>query len=137
MSALDRLTAALADRYRIVRELGRGGMATVYLAHDLRHDRDVAIKILLPELRTTLGSERFLGEVRTTARLQHPHIVPLLDSGDAGGQPFFVMPYVRGESLRDRLSREKRLPIDEAVHIAREVGDALDHAHQAGIVIAT
>ena len=134
MSALDCLTSALADRYRIVRELGRGGMSIVYLAHDLRHDRDVAIKVLLPELGTTLGTERFLAEVRTTARLQHPHIVPLLDSGDAGGQPFFVMPYVRGESLRDRLSREKRLPIDEAVHIAREVGDALDHAHQAGIV---
>ena len=134
MNALDRLASALSDRYRIVRELGRGGMATVYLAHDLRHDRDVAIKVLLPEPGTTSGNERFLAEVRTTARLQHPHIVPLLDSGDACGQPFFVMPYVRGESLRDRLSREKRLPIDETLHIAREVGDALDHAHRAGIV---
>jgi serine/threonine-protein kinase len=128
------LRAELAGRYRVERELGAGGMATVYLAHDLKHDRQVAIKLLHAELATALGAERFLTEIRTTARLQHPHILPLLDSGDANGQPYFVMPYVQGESLRDRLSREKRLPVDEAVHITREIGDALEYAHQAGIM---
>src|ERR1043166_4710298 len=98
-----RLANALADRYRIERELGQGGMATVYLAHDLRHDRDVAIKVLHPELAAALGSERFLSEIKTTAKLQHPHILPLLDSGEAAGLLFYVMPYISGASLRHRL----------------------------------
>src|SRR4249920_66496 len=104
--SLDRLTVALADRYRIVRELGAGGMATVYLARDIRHDREVAIKVLHPDLGAALGSERFLTEIRTTARLQHPHILPLLDSGEGDGLLYYVMPFVTGESLRDRLDRE-------------------------------
>src|ERR1051326_5928710 len=123
------LTAALSDRYAIDREIGRGGMATVYLARDQRHDRDVAIKVLHPDLGAALGAERFLTEIRTTARLQHPHILPLLDSGSAGGLLYYVMPLVTGETLRDRLAREKLLPVDEAVRIAREVADALGHAH--------
>jgi eukaryotic-like serine/threonine-protein kinase len=131
---LERLTAALAGRYRVERELGRGGMATVYLAHDLKHDRSVALKVLKPELAAALGPERFGREVRLTARLEHPHILPLLDSGDADGLLYYVMPYVEGESLRDRLNREKQLPIPEAVRIAREVADALSHAHGLGIV---
>jgi len=130
----DRLSAALADRYRIERELGAGGMATVYLAADLRHDREVAIKVLHPELAAALGGERFLSEIKTTARLQHPHILPLLDSGTADGLLFYVMPYVAGETLRDRLQRERQLPIEEALRIAREVADALGHAHAQGIV---
>src|SRR3954470_13489123 len=101
-----RLAAALADRYRIERELGQGGMATVYLAQDLRHHRQVAIKVLKPELAAVIGAERFLSEIRTTANLQHPHILPLFDSGEAGGQLFYVMPYVEGIALRDRLTRE-------------------------------
>src|SRR5512140_3688015 len=131
---LERLTAALSDRYRIERELGAGGMATVYLAHDVRHDRKVAVKVLRPELSAILGGERFLAEIRTTANLQHPHILSLFDSGDAGGLVFYVMPYVDGESLRDRLNREKQLPVDEAVRIAREVADALAYAHAQGVV---
>ena len=130
----ERLAAALADRYRIERELGAGGMATVYLAHDLKHDRDVAIKVLHPELGAALGGERFLSEIRTTARLQHPHILPLLDSGDAGGALYYVMPLVTGETLRARLERERQLPIDDAVQIAREVADALGSAHAIGII---
>ena len=130
----DNLRTALADRYRIERELGAGGMATVYLAHDVKHDRPVAIKVLKPELSAILGAERFLHEIKTTANLQHPHILSLFDSGEAGGQVFYVMPYVEGESLRDRLTREKQLPVDEAVRIAREVADALDYAHQHGVV---
>ena len=129
-----RLQKALAERYRIERELGAGGMASVYLAHDIRHDRDVAIKVLHPELGATLGGDRFLTEIRTTARLQHPHILPLLDSGDAGGLLFYVMPVVTGESLRDRLTRERQLPIPEAVRIAREVASALDYAHRHGVI---
>jgi eukaryotic-like serine/threonine-protein kinase len=129
-----RLAAALADRYRIERELGQGGMATVYLAHDLRHDRDVAIKVLHPELAAALGSERFLSEIKTTAKLQHPHILPLLDSGEAGGQLFYVMPYVSGETLRSRLERERQLPIADALRIAREAADALGAAHALGII---
>jgi len=129
-----RITAALADRYRIERELGQGGMATVYLAHDLRHDRDVAIKVLHPELGAALGGERFLSEIRTTARLQHPHILPLLDSGEAAGLLYYVMPYMTGETLRARLERERQLPIDDAVRIAREVADALSAAHAIGII---
>jgi eukaryotic-like serine/threonine-protein kinase len=134
VTALDRLTAALADRYRIERELGAGGMATVYLAHDLRHERDVAIKVLHPDLGAALGGERFLTEIRTTARLQHPHILPLLDSGDADGLLFYVMPLVTGETLRARLEREQQLPVADAVQIAREVADALGHAHALGVI---
>ncbi len=130
----NRLTAALADRYRIERELGQGGMATVYLAHDLKHDRDVAIKVLHPDLGAALGGERFLSEIRTTARLQHPHILPLLDSGEADGLLYYVMPLVTGETLRARLVRERQLPIDAAVLIAREVADALGYAHGLGVV---
>ena len=103
----DRLTTAIADRYRLARELGQGGMATVYLAHDLKHERDVAIKVLHPDLGAALGGERFLSEIRTTARLQHPHILPLLDSGEADGLLYYVMPLVRGETLRARLERER------------------------------
>ena len=128
------LQAALADRYRVDRELGAGGMATVYLARDLRHDRDVAIKVLNPELGAVLGAERFLAEIKTTARLQHPHILPLLDSGDADGGLYYVMPFVAGDTLRSRLAREGQLPVDEAVRIAGEVADALSHAHAAGVV---
>ena len=131
---LPRLTAALAERYRIERELGVGGMATVYLAHDMRHDRDVAIKVLHPDLGAALGSERFLAEIRTTARLQHPHILPLLDSGEADTLLYYVMPYVMGETLRERLTRERQLPIEDAVRIAREVADALGEAHEHDIV---
>ncbi|MES2124443.1 MAG: protein kinase [Gemmatimonadota bacterium] len=129
-----RLTAALADRYRLERELGAGGMATVYLAHDLRHDRDVAIKVLHPDLGAALGSERFLSEIRTTARLQHPHILPLLDSGEADGLLYYVMPLVTGETLRARLEHDRQLPIADAVLIAREVADALGYAHGLGVI---
>jgi formylglycine-generating enzyme required for sulfatase activity len=130
----DHLQAALAGRYRIERELGRGGMAVVYLALDLKHDRQVAIKVLLPDLVQALGSERFLREIKLTAKLSHPHILPLLDSGDAGGLLYYVMPYVEGESLRARLNREKRLSLDEALAVTREVADALDSAHRHGVV---
>jgi len=139
----DRLTAALADRYRLERELGQGGMATVYLAQDLKHDRKVAVKVLRPELAAVIGAERFLSEIKTTANLQHPHILPLFDSGAAGQQGggvegytflYYVMPYVEGESLRDRLNREKQLPIGEAVRIASEVASALDYAHRHGVI---
>jgi len=132
--AIKRLTTAVADRYRIDRELGAGGMATVFLEHDLKHDRDVAIKVLHPDLGAALGSERFLTEIRTTARLQHPHILPLLDSGAVDGLLFYVMPYVSGETLRARLARERQLPIEDAVRIAREVADALGSAHAIGII---
>ena len=135
MSAtLERLGIALSDRYRVERELGSGGMATVYLAHDLRHDRDVAVKVLHPDLGAALGGERFLSEIRTTARLQHPHILPLLDSGTADALLYYVMPYVRGETLRTRLDRERQLPLDDALRIAREVADALAHAHGLGVI---
>jgi serine/threonine protein kinase/Tol biopolymer transport system component len=129
-----RLATALADRYRIERELGTGGMATVYLAHDLRHDRDVAIKALHPDLGAALGTERFLSEIRTTARLQHPHILPLLDSGAADGLLYYVMPVVTGETLRARLARERQLSIPETLRIAREVASALDYAHRQGVI---
>ena len=132
--SVDRLSAALADRYRIERELGAGGMATVYLAHDVRHDRKVAIKVLKPELAAVLGAERFVGEIRTTASLQHPHILPLFDSGTADGFLFYVMPYIRGETIREKLNRETQLPVDEAVRVAREVADALDYAHRHGVI---
>ncbi len=129
-----RLAAAIDDRYRVERELGAGGMATVYLAHDLKHERDVAIKVLHPDLGAALGAERFLAEIKTTAKLQHPHILPLLDSGAADGLLYYVMPYVRGETLRARLAQEGQLPVDEAVRIARETASALEHAHRQGIV---
>jgi eukaryotic-like serine/threonine-protein kinase len=131
---IERLKLALAQRYRLDREVGRGGMATVYRAHDLRHDRSVAIKVLKPELAAALGAERFLREITLTARLDHPHILPLLDSGEAEGFLYYVMPYVEGESLRDRLNRERQLPLDDALQIVREVADALSHAHRLGIV---
>jgi len=133
-STVARLTAALADRYRVEHELGAGGMATVYLAHDLKHARDVAIKVLHPDLAAALGGERFLTEIRTTARLQHPHILPLLDSGDADGLLYYVMPLITGETLRARLEREKQLPVEIAVGIAREVADALGYAHELGVI---
>jgi serine/threonine-protein kinase len=132
--AVTRLSTALVDRYVIERELGAGGMATVYLAHDVRHDRKVALKVLRPELSAILGAERFLHEIKTTANLQHPHILSLFDSGEADGLVYYVMPYVEGESLRDRLNREHQLPVEDAVRIAREVADALEYAHQHGIV---
>jgi serine/threonine-protein kinase len=128
------LVEALRDRYALQRELGRGGMATVYLAHDLRHDRPVAVKVLHFEFASTLGAERFLREIRTTARLQHPHILPVHDSGEADGLLYYVTPYVEGESLRQRLDREHRLAPPQAVRLAREVADALDYAHRHGIV---
>ena len=129
-----RLRSALADRYRIERELGAGGMATVYLAEDLKHDRKVAIKVLHPDLGAALGAERFLSEIKTTAKLQHPHVLPLLDSGAADGLLYYVMPLVTGETLRDRLAREQQLPIGDAVSIASEVADALGYAHAQGII---
>jgi serine/threonine-protein kinase len=131
---LPRLSAALADRYTIERELGQGGMATVYLAEDLKHKRLVALKVLKPELAAVLGAERFVQEITTTASLQHPHILPLFDSGEADGFLYYVMPYVEGETLRDKLDRETQLGIDEAVRIAREVADALDYAHRHGVI---
>src|SRR6476661_2578933 len=130
----ERLAAALADRYRIERELGAGGMATVYLAHDLRHDRKVALKVLRPELAAVIGAERFLAEIKTTAALQHPHILPLFDSGQADGFLFYVMPLIEGESLRDRLNREHQLPVEDAVRLAKEIGSALDYAHRHGVI---
>jgi serine/threonine-protein kinase len=128
------LQTALADRYRLERELGQGGMATVYLAHDLRHDRKVAIKVLRPELAATIGPDRFLREIRIAAQLQHPHILPLLDSGEAAGFLYYVMPYVEGESLRTRLTRSGELPIHEAVKLVTEIVDALSYAHSRGVV---
>ena len=128
------LAAALLPHYRVERELGVGGMATVYLARDVRHDRDVAIKVLKPDLSAIVGAERFIAEIRTTAHLRHPHILPLFDSGTADGLPFYVMPFVHGESLRARLRRLGRLPVQEAAGILREVADALAHAHESGIV---
>jgi serine/threonine protein kinase len=128
------LAEALAGRYRIEREIGRGGMATVYLAHDERHDRSVAIKVLRPEIAAALGAERFLREIAITARLDHPHILTLIDSGAADGFLFYVVPYVRGESLRSRLAREKQLPVAEAVRITQQVAGALDYAHRQGVV---
>src|SRR5918995_7427875 len=128
------LRAGLRDRYEIQRELGRGGMAVVYLAQDLRHDRPVALKVLHPELAATLGPERFQREIRFAARLQHPHILPVLDSGEAVGQLWYTMPYVEGESLRDRLRREGQLPLDDALQITREAADALGYAHSQGVV---
>ncbi len=130
----DTLNRTLADRYEVEREVGRGGMATVYLARDVRHARPVALKVLHPDLAVSIGPERFLREIQIAARLQHPHIVPLYDSGQVGDLLFYVMPFVAGESLRQRLEREPRLPLEEAVGIARAVASALDYAHRQQIV---
>src|SRR3990172_9840162 len=119
-----RLSAALAGRYRVERQIGEGGMATVYLAEDVRHHRKVALKVLKPELAAVVGAERFLAEIRTTASLQHPHILPLFDSGEADKLLFYVMPHVEGESISDKLDREHQLPVDEAVRIATNVAEA-------------
>src|SRR5690348_16582166 len=128
------LSTALADRYRIERELGQGGMATVYLAEDLKHDRRVAIKVLRPELAAVIGAERFLREIKTIATLQHPHILGLIDSGQVNGTAYYVMPFVEGESLRDRLTRERQLPIADAVRLSGEIAAALDYAHRHGVI---
>jgi serine/threonine-protein kinase len=130
----DRLSAALSDRYRIERELGAGGMATVYLAQDLKHDRKVAVKVLKPELAAVLGAERFVVEIKTTASLQHPHILPLFDSGTADGFLYYVMPFIDGETLRSKLDRETQLGIEEAVRITTAVAEALDYAHRHGVI---
>jgi len=132
--ATQRLNAALADRYRIERELGSGGMAAVYFAADLKHDRNVAIKVLKPELAAVLGAERFVQEIKTTAALSHPHILPLFDSGEAGGFLYYVMPYIEGETIREKLNRETQFSVDKAVKIASEVADALDYAHRHGVI---
>ena len=140
MEAITHLNSALAGRYEIEREIGAGGMATVYLARDLRHDRRVALKVLDPELGSQLGPERFLAEIRVTANLQHPNILPLFDSGEARAPNgasrflFYVMPYVDGESLRARLGRERQLPVDEALHIALAVAHALEYANDHGVI---
>src|SRR5438094_551323 len=131
---LDRLRAALVERYDIEREIGRGGMATVYVAQDLKHHRSVAVQVLHPHLADNLGPERFLREIQIAASLQHPHILPLYDSGQAGGLLYYVMPYVEGESLRRRLEREKQLPLDDALEVARAVAAALDYAHRHHVV---
>src|SRR2546422_11226223 len=130
----ERVRASLAGRYTIERELGRGGMATVYLARDLKHDRLVAVKVLRPELAAALGAERFLGEIRLTAQLQHPHILTLIDSGEADGFLYYVMPYVEGESLRQHLEREAQLPLDEALPLTGAIASALDFAHGRGVI---
>ncbi|MDH3206840.1 MAG: serine/threonine-protein kinase, partial [Gemmatimonadota bacterium] len=129
-----RLNAALEGRYRIERELGEGGMANVYLADDLKHERKVALKVLKPELAAIVGAERFLAEIKTTANLSHPHILPLFDSGEADGFLFYVMPHVEGETLRDRLDRDHQLPVNDAVQIAKNVAEALDYAHAQGVI---
>jgi tRNA A-37 threonylcarbamoyl transferase component Bud32/tetratricopeptide (TPR) repeat protein len=131
---LERLKSALGDRYAVDREIGRGGMATVYLAEDVRHDRQVAIKVLLPELSASVGAERFLQEIRTVARLNHPHILPVHDSGDADGLLYYAMPYVEGESLRQLLDRKRQLSIQETVRMGVEIADALDYAHRQGVI---
>ena len=134
MDLLEQLTAALGDRYRVGRELGRGGMAIVFLAEDLKHHRRVAVKVLKPELSAILGSERFLREIEIAATLQHPHILPLYDSGQADGLLYYVMPFAEGESLRQRLARDQQLSLEAALQITREVGSALQYAHEHGVV---
>src|SRR4051794_16639961 len=129
-----KLIAALADRYRMERELGAGGMATVYLARDLRHDREVAIKVLNAELAESLGQQRFVREIGIAAKLNHPHILPLYDSGECDGFLYFVMPVMQGQTLRSRLEAERTLPVDDAVRIATDVADALDYAHRHDVV---
>ena len=133
-TVLERLSAALADRYAIQEELGAGGMATVYVAEDLKHHRKVALKVLRPELSASLGADRFLREIKIAAGLTHPHILPLHDSGEADGFLYYVMPYLEGESLRDLMTRERQLPVDQAVQIAQEVADALASAHKRDVV---
>jgi eukaryotic-like serine/threonine-protein kinase len=130
----DDLTAALADSYRFERELGAGGMATVYLAHDVKHDRQVAVKVLKPELGAVLGAERFLSEIKVTANLQHPNLLPLFDSGETDGLLYYVMPYIEGQTLRSRLAREQQLPIEETVRLVALMAGALDFAHARGVV---
>ena len=130
----DRLKAALADRYAIERAIDSGGMATVYLAQDLKHKRQVAVKVLNPDLGAAIGSERFLREIETAAGLNHPHILPLHDSGEADGLLYYVMPFVKGESLRAVLERDQQLSVEDAIKYAREVADALAYAHDEGIV---
>ncbi|MEO8335364.1 MAG: protein kinase, partial [bacterium] len=137
----EQLSTSLADRYRIERQLGQGGMATVYLAEDLKHDRKVALKVLRPELAAVIGADRFLQEIKTTAQLQHPHILPLYDSGSTaavqGGSMeflYYVMPFIQGETLREKLDREVQLGIDEAVKIATEAAEALQYAHEQGVI---
>ncbi len=132
--AVARLNAALEGHYRVEREIGEGAMAVIYLADDLKHERNVALKVLKPELAAAVGAERFLAEIQVTANLQHPHILPLFDSGEADGFLFYVMPYVEGETLRDRIDREKQLPVDESVALASKVAGALQHAHEHGVI---
>src|SRR5713101_6779201 len=134
MNETIRLTAALAGRYAIERQLGAGGMATVYLARDLKHDREIALKVLRPEIAAALGAERFLQEIHISAKLDHPHILTLIDSGTADEFLYYVLPFVRGESLRDKLNREKQLGIEEALAITKQVASALDYAHRQGVV---
>ena len=131
---IERLKVLLADRYAIERELGKGGMAIVYLARDIRHDREVAIKVLHPELSASIGAERFEREIKLAAKLQHPNILGLYDSGITDGLLYYVMPFIKGESLRDRLDREGQLPIDDAIQLTLEVAEALGAAHATGIV---
>ena len=133
----ERVKAALADRYEVERQAGVGGMAMVFRAHDLKHGRPVAIKVLRPELTASLGADRFLREISIVARLQHPHILPLFDSGEADGFLYYVMPFVEGESLRGRLVRETELPIQTVVRILRDVADALAYAHAQGVSTGT
>ena len=134
MTVLDRLKSALDDRYGIQEELGAGGMATVYLAEDVKHRRRVAVKVLRPELAAAMGPERFLREIEIAANLNHPHILPLYDSGERDGFLFYVMPYVEGESLRHLLAREGALSVRDTVRILRELGDALGYAHDQGVI---
>jgi serine/threonine protein kinase len=130
----DRLKPAIADRYIIERELGQGGMAIVFQAQDIKHDRLVALKVLRPELAAVIGAERFLNEIKVTANLQHPHILPLHDSGEADSFLFYVMPYVEGDTLRDKLDREKQLGVEDAIDITRSLASALDYAHRQGVI---
>src|SRR6188474_934409 len=134
MSQADLLATALADRYRIERVLGEGGMATVYLAEDIKHHRKVAVKVMRPEMAATLGADRFLREVEIAAQLSHPHILPVYDSGQADGLLYYVMPYVEGESLQERMTRESQLPVEDALRIAKEVAEALAYAHERNII---
>src|SRR5687768_18338025 len=134
MDPVKNLETSLADRYQIEKQVGAGGMATVYLARDLKHKRRVALKVLRPELAAVLGPDRFLSEINVTANLQHPNLLPLFDSGEAAGLLYYVMPFVEGESLRDRLEREHQLPIDEAIRIGTAVAQALDYAHKRNVI---
>ncbi|MDQ3080767.1 MAG: serine/threonine protein kinase, partial [Gemmatimonadota bacterium] len=134
MDATQKLNDALSGRYEILREVGAGGMATVYLARDIRHDRNVAVKVVNRELGAVLGTERFLSEIRVTANLHHPNLLPLFDSGESEGLLYYVMPFIEGDTLRGRLDRERQLPVDEAVRVAVGVASALDYAHRQGVI---